>query len=544
MKKKTLGILLAVCLLLGAVMAMPAAAADAIEISTADQLLKLMNQDGYTWDADYVLTADISMEDKAVTPIGTATAPFTGTFDGNGKTISDYTLALADAEYVGFFGHAGTGAQIKDLTLSGSVTGKKYVGGIVGYADGGVTVSGCTNNCEVVGTDATKPQMGGIVGYAYDTALTMTTIITDCKNTGNITSVAADGSYHNDVGGIAGIAWGTVISGCENTGVICGANNVGGIAGRILTAQVEKSANSGEVKGAAMVGGVAGYAHDTSTVSQCQNSAKVTATLTSGNANVGGVIGATERETAIADCLNTGDVYCYSQYSGGLIGQTKGTTTTSNCYTSGTVYYNDAALTTTEDDNSYIQGFCGYPLAKNFTACYYSSTGTPDPKSYQEVTLYAMYGDDQFDTLNSSGNWVKTANGPKLAYFNAAAGVELKMTLGKTTYTLNGEQKTMDVAPIIRNERTMLPVRYVAEALGASIAWDGATSTATLTTADTEIKITVGAASATVNGQAVALDSPAFIENDRTYMPVRFVAETLGGTVAWDGATSTATITK
>ena len=126
----------------------------------------------------------------------------------------------------------------------------------------------------------------------------------------------------------------------------------------------------------------------------------------------------------------------------------------------------------------------------------------------------------------------------------SATGVELKMTLGKTTYTLNGEQKTMDVAPIIANARTMLPVRYVAEALGATIGWDGATSTATLTTADTEIKITVGASEAVVNGQAVTLDSPAFIENDRTYMPVRFVAETLGATVAWDGATSTATITK
>ena len=125
-----------------------------------------------------------------------------------------------------------------------------------------------------------------------------------------------------------------------------------------------------------------------------------------------------------------------------------------------------------------------------------------------------------------------------------SSGVELKMTLGKTAYTLNGETKTMDVAPIIRNSRTMLPVRYVAEALGASIAWDGATSTATLTTADTVIVITVGATTATVNGQAVTLDSPAFIENSRTYMPVRFVAETLGGTVAWDGATSTATITK
>ena len=138
----------------------------------------------------------------------------------------------------------------------------------------------------------------------------------------------------------------------------------------------------------------------------------------------------------------------------------------------------------------------------------------------------------------------KAENGVVTVGTPTAAGVVLKMTLGKTDYSLNGVTKTMDVAPIIRNERTMLPVRYVAEALGAEIAWDGATSTATLKTADTEIKITVGAATATVNGQAVTLDSPAFIESDRTYMPVRFVAENLGGTVAWDGATSTATITK
>ena len=139
---------------------------------------------------------------------------------------------------------------------------------------------------------------------------------------------------------------------------------------------------------------------------------------------------------------------------------------------------------------------------------------------------------------------LKAENGVVTVGTPAATTVELKMTLGKTEYMLNGETKTMDVAPIIRNSRTMLPVRYVAEALGASIDWDGATSTATLKTADTEIKITVGSKTATVNGVAVELDSPAFIENDRTYMPVRFVAETLGGSVAWDGVTSTATITK
>lgn len=124
------------------------------------------------------------------------------------------------------------------------------------------------------------------------------------------------------------------------------------------------------------------------------------------------------------------------------------------------------------------------------------------------------------------------------------SGIELKMTLGKSEYAVNGIKRTMDVTPIIRNSRTMLPARYVAEELGATVVWDEPTSTAILTTDAVEIKITVGSNIAYVNGKAEMLDSPAFIENDRAYTPVRFVAEKLGGIVAWDDTTSTAIITK
>ena len=120
----------------------------------------------------------------------------------------------------------------------------------------------------------------------------------------------------------------------------------------------------------------------------------------------------------------------------------------------------------------------------------------------------------------------------------------LTMTVGKTAYTVNGETKTMDAAPLIRGDRTMLPVRYVAEALGASVAWDADTSTATVMSDTVEIRITVGSGTALVNGESVPLDAPAFVEKDRAYMPVRFIAETLGAAVSWDGTTSTATIRK
>ena len=121
---------------------------------------------------------------------------------------------------------------------------------------------------------------------------------------------------------------------------------------------------------------------------------------------------------------------------------------------------------------------------------------------------------------------------------------EVKLTIGQNVGYVNGTVKALDASPIIRESRTMLPVRFVAEAFGAKVGWDGATSTATVKTETVEIKITIGAKEAVVNGKTVPLDAPAFIENSRTYMPVRFIAENLGAEVAWDGATSTATLVK
>ena len=125
-----------------------------------------------------------------------------------------------------------------------------------------------------------------------------------------------------------------------------------------------------------------------------------------------------------------------------------------------------------------------------------------------------------------------------------APPTEIKMTIDSLTAFVNGESKTLDAAPIIRNSRTMLPVRFVAENLGATVGWDDATKTVSVKSADTTIEIVIGAATAKVNGAEIALDSPAFIENSRTYLPVRVVAENLGATVSWDDATKTATLVK
>ncbi len=127
---------------------------------------------------------------------------------------------------------------------------------------------------------------------------------------------------------------------------------------------------------------------------------------------------------------------------------------------------------------------------------------------------------------------------------------EVKLTIGSTTAYINGEAQTLDAAPINRNNRTMLPVRFLANAFGVEndgIKWDAATRTATLTNSEVTIVVTIDAPTMTVNGQSVELDSPAIIESDRTYLPVRAIANALGvsdDNISWDAATNTATLVK
>ena len=118
------------------------------------------------------------------------------------------------------------------------------------------------------------------------------------------------------------------------------------------------------------------------------------------------------------------------------------------------------------------------------------------------------------------------------------------LSIGQNTASVFGVVKENDVQPIIRNDRTMLPARFVAENLGATVSWDAANRVVIIQGKDIEIKLTIDSAVATVNGAEEMLDSPAFIENDRTYTPVRFIAEKLGSTVEWDAATQTVIMSK
>ncbi len=121
---------------------------------------------------------------------------------------------------------------------------------------------------------------------------------------------------------------------------------------------------------------------------------------------------------------------------------------------------------------------------------------------------------------------------------------EFKLTIGSKEATVWGEAVTNDVAPVIVNDRTMLPARFVAENLGAKVEWNAEERKVTITAEDIEIVLVIDSDVAYVNGEEVKLDSPAFIMNDRTYTPVRFIAENLGAKVNWVEGASEVIITK
>ena len=110
---------------------------------------------------------------------------------------------------------------------------------------------------------------------------------------------------------------------------------------------------------------------------------------------------------------------------------------------------------------------------------------------------------------------------------------------------VNGEAvQWTDAAPFIdENSRTMVPLRAVAEALGLTVNWDGAAREASFTNGSKTIIFPIGSSAARAeDGSAIQMDTAAVIVNDRTFAPIRYLAEHFGFTVSWDGATKTVVI--
>ena len=127
--------------------------------------------------------------------------------------------------------------------------------------------------------------------------------------------------------------------------------------------------------------------------------------------------------------------------------------------------------------------------------------------------------------------------------------IEIKLYIDKTIYYVNGVKKELDAAPIIRESRTLLPIRAVIEALGGTIEWDANEQKVTINFKGTTIELWIGKNTALVNGEYKLIDpgnpevKPIIIPPGRTMLPIRFIAENLGCRVDWDPALKEVKIT-
>ncbi|MDD4776508.1 MAG: stalk domain-containing protein, partial [Syntrophomonas sp.] len=125
----------------------------------------------------------------------------------------------------------------------------------------------------------------------------------------------------------------------------------------------------------------------------------------------------------------------------------------------------------------------------------------------------------------------------------------LVYTIGSPNYTWNGVAQGMDVAPVIRESRTLLPIRYVADPLGAQTMWNSMERKVTIMTATRTIELWVDNNTARINGVAVLIDPgnpnvmPVIIPPGRTMMPLSFIASNLDCDVNWNPVDYTVTVT-
>ena len=216
-------------------------------------------------DLNITLDNDIDLTGIDWTPIGTESRPYTGTFDGNNKTIRGLEINQSGTDNVGLIGCLGSGGKVQNVTLTN------------------ISVSGA--NC-----------VGGIAGQNYGT-------VENCSVNGTVT-----GKGFTDTGGIAGSNYGT-ISGCSAEGTVTGSVNVGGIAGgSYLGVIIDGCHSTAAVSGSLCVGGVLGNLGNNSFLMACYSTGNVTATITDGYAHVGGVVGINGQGTVTACYHATGEI--------------------------------------------------------------------------------------------------------------------------------------------------------------------------------------------------------------------------------------------
>ena len=331
----------------------------------------VLNESGYLNNGNFRIWVAIGYYES-----DTDKVEYTGTFDGNGKTVAGLYNEWGTRSYYGLFSIVGSQGAVKNFgvvasylsggSYFGCVVGYNYgtvtncynaghikpygnyIGGVVGYNAG--TVDGCYNLADVSGYGGDY-HLGGVVG-------SNTGLLINCYNTGCVT-----GDSYRNVGGVVGFSSGTV-SGCYNTGSVSANYHTGGIVG-LSEHEIIDCYNSGTVSGDTYTGGIAGENYF-GIITECYNTGDVF-----GNDDAGGIVG--YNNGYVSKCYNTGNISFRGQYPsshGGIAGTSNYTGAhISYCYSSGNV-----------SGNSFVGGVVGSAGSTTVTHCY--ATGNISGSGY------------------------------------------------------------------------------------------------------------------------------------------------------------------
>ena len=139
--------------------------------------------------------------------------------------------------------------------------------------------------------------------------------------------------------------------------------------------------------------------------------------------------------------------------------------------------------------------------------------------------------------IDEAGNSTK-----KTVSVKYSKSIIMKLQVGNKNALINNETYSLEAAPTITSGRTMVPLRFVGEAFGAEFAYDPVFKIIDINFGSDKIKMQIGKKTAFINGIEIALDVAPYIVNGRTLVPIRFISETFGAEVVWDGTTKTVTI--
>lgn len=351
---------------------------DPFQVNTPAQMDEI-GQHSEDWGSYFLLTADINLSEYTGTEfniIGNNIDQFTGVFDGNDHTISNFTYTSTGTDYIALFGYLGRGGQIKDLGMTdpnvNAGTGinenhVRNVGSLVGYSNEG-TIDNCYSiRCTVRAGDLYASNVGGLIGLTYNSTISNCNVagfvtggsrigglvgrqrrgsMTNCHATGTVAGFQLVGGLVGTNGVFGGSPYGGLISNCYASAIVQGCWNTGGLVGWNSFARISNCYSTGSVVDdpqantlTSSIGGLAGGLDgndELGTIENSNSSSSVTATAPTIQ-HVGGLVGYCSG--VVNNCYATGDVFTTgsnSQYIGGLLGD--GTdSTVNNSYATGSV---------------------------------------------------------------------------------------------------------------------------------------------------------------------------------------------------------------